>query len=143
MTRPVRYEEIEGLIVSAQQQQAVMVCTFRCTISFESAQATVPILPNQGMGGVASRMQQRAKQSVWWSIRRSLATAIRRKFGHGILGQLGAELAGEALGAAENLSEHTYTDAQLRAATVRAFEQVRDRFRWDARMDQWVWAAAP
>lgn len=140
MSRPIDYDEIAGLIATAEQERDMMRCTFRCTISFESVNVTVPIEP-QGMGtALVKRAQDRARQSIWYGIKRALLLKLRRMFGRGLFGQLVAELGTEALGAAEEMSRYMYSDEQLRAAKVRAFEQVSSSFRWDARMQQWVWA---
>ena len=132
-----RYDDIRGLIASAEQDGPVMKCTFRCTISGHSVDSAAPIVEP----GAMQKFQDRAKQGIWYSIRRAIFYRLRRMFGHGLLGQMAAELGAGAVEAARDFTEHTYSDEQLDAAKVRAYEQVAASFRWDQGMGQFVWAS--
>lgn len=131
------YEQIRGLVAKSEQQGATLHCTFRCTLSAQSADSVVAI---KEQGGVMQRVQDRAKSSVWYSIRRSLLRSLRNVFGYGMIGRLLSDLSGEALGAARTFADNSFSESQLQDATVRAFEAVAHNFRWDDSMGQLVWA---
>ena len=134
--RQVVYEEIEGLIVDAQQKEANMVGHFRCTISGQSAQSSAVI----GETGMMARVQDVAKRSMWYSVQRMIQNFIRRFVGGAAGSRMARELSRELVGEAQQRTRHLYSEEQKRAAVVRAFEQVRASWRWDERMGQWVWA---
>lgn len=138
--RDVTYEQIQGLLAEQRQEGQLLQCTFRCTISGESIEASVPIAEGSNKQGMMQRVQGRAKRGAWYSFRRSLLRKLSRLLGRGFLGRMVYQFGGEMLDTAYDKVEHTYSDKQKRAAAVRAFEQVAQSWRWDESMRQWVWA---
>jgi hypothetical protein len=136
--RQVTYEEIEGLITKAEQQQAVMTCTFRCTVSGQSADAIAPITNPQG--GVMVHAQNAARRSVWYSIQRAIRDLIYQFLGRGAMGRVARDVTSSMMSGAQQMTQHMYSEDQKRDAVVRAFMQVQTRFRYDEGMGQWVWA---
>ncbi len=134
----VTYEEIEGLISKAEQQQAVMACTFRCTVSGQSADAVAPISNPQG--GLMVHAQNAARRSMWYSIRRTILNMITQFFGRGAIGRMARDVSSSMMSGAQQMTQHMYTEDQKREAVVRAFMQVQTMFRYDEGIRQWVWA---
>ena len=136
--RQVTYEEIEGLISKAEQQQAVMACTFRCTISGNTADSVAPISNPQG--GMMVHAQNAARRSMWNSIRRAILNMITQFLGRGAMGRVARDVSSSMMSGAQQMTQHMYTEDQKREAVVRAFTHVQSQFRYDEGMGQWVWA---
>ncbi len=139
--RSVTYEEIEGLITKAEQQQTMMTCTFRCTVSGQSADSAAAIQGGANSGGMMVHAKNAARRSMWTSVRRMLFDVISKFLGRGTAGRMAREVSSSMLSGAQQMSRNIFTEEQKRDAIVRSFVQVQSRFRYDEGMGQWVWAS--
>jgi tellurite resistance protein len=132
-----RYDAIAPLIADAQQEGSTMRVTFRCPVSGQTIPSSAGITAANTVG---SRVAQGAKRSLMWSLRSSIAGAVRKAFGHGMAGSMAS---GATYGAMQGVgSGHSYSEADKRAAIERAFERVQDQFVWDEQNQRFVSAQA-
>lgn len=130
----ISYESISANIESAAQEGGAMRCVFVCPATGMRVEARAAIERGQGVG---SAVGAAVRQGLLYSVRNAVIQALRRALGYGILGSVGAEVASAAM---VGSGAPSFSEDERRAAVLRAFQGVSERFAWDGR--RWVSAEA-
>lgn len=133
----ISYNTIHPLIVHAEQQGTAMRVTFRCPVSGQEVHASAGL---RAANTIGNRVAGTAKRNLMWSVRGAIAGAVRRAFGHGMLGSMAAGAARDAMSAGE--SNLRFSDSEKQEAIVRAFASVSSQFAWDAQNGRFISAQA-
>lgn len=129
----VRYEDLSTLLVEERQENNVMYCTFRCSLSGVEASASAPIRAQNT--SLMVRAKQRGQRQMWYQIRRQILRWLRRTLG--LRGAL-ARFAGEALDDVYDKSQAMPSTEELQGAVLQAFGQVQGQFQYDTTLNRWV-----
>lgn len=127
----ISYETIKPLITKQEQIKRSVHCVFRCPVSGTEVASSAGIRRGRGAKDVALSS---AKRSFWHSVRNAVAGVLRQILGSGAAGRVGQDVAREVIKDASHSVR--YSDDELEAAAVLAFERVVDKFRWDG--NRWV-----
>jgi len=128
----ITLDAIRPLIASHALDRTRLSVTFLCPETRLEVLARTTVQPQRGIGADAARQ---ARQSFWGGIKRSVAGALRDTFGNGAVGKIAGRAAKTAL---EQQQEKTaFSQAELDAAMLAAFESVRSQFAWDAERGTW------
>lgn len=129
----VSHTTIESLIASSDVKGNKIDVLFRCPVTGVEASSTAPL---KKLGDMKSKMTRSVKKNVWSGLRRSATRAVSDTLGKGMAGKIAKDLTSTGLKEAEKNS--AFSELEIQAAIVAAFESVRARFRWDDASEMWV-----
>ena len=132
MTEPT-YDSIKHLIDSEEQTGSTMKCVFKCESTGTTVASSASISKGRGIKNVA---KSAAKQSLFSSLRRAVASVLSSTLGHGVAGKVASQVSREML--SNTNKAMTYSSDDKQAAVVRAFENVAASFRFDPEQSRWL-----
>lgn len=135
----VTYENIQPILVSAEQEGSSMRCTFKCPVSGETFESSAGIQRGRGLGDVA---RHSVKRSLFSRVRWGISRAVRSALGYGLAGRVAGDVAGAAVGGAMDKHGTSFSEDEKKAAVVQAFETIQSRFAWDGANNRWMSAKA-
>ncbi len=113
----------------------MMLVTFRCPVNEKTYEARAALTGSESVG---DKVKAGARRSAMWSLRSSIAGAVRQACGYGIAGSLASGAAYGATSGVTSNVQHTYSDEQKKVAIVEAFESIRNQFVWDAAGNRFI-----
>ncbi len=127
------YTTIEPLIAKQEQNGSRIAVTFRCPENGVEAEATAAVRRSKE---VKATIERSVKKNVWNSLRRTAASTISSTLGSGMVGRIAKDAARATIG--EQAKKNEFSQDEIRAAVVAAFDTVQAKFQWDAANEQWV-----
>lgn len=132
----ITYDTIEPNVAETEVDGSTIVVTWKCPVS-----GKIVAKSEAGMEAATStarNMAQATQRTLIEAALQGFVSFISNTFG-GVAGRVATSAAYPArAGAIQQVGRPVYTKASENAATVAAFEQVRDKFRWDENRELFV-----
>lgn len=120
--QPLSFENIQPLIAEEQVRGTEIVCVFRCPVTGLVVESSAPIPPEEDNEILLLPKSVDKRGGFLEGARFSLFGLIK----------------GMPSEAANTVENPLFSEVALRRATVSAFRQVRNRFRWEEEATRWV-----
>lgn len=133
MNQPT-YESLEPLVASREVDGSSVRVLFRCERTGVEVEATGSI---KRLGDLKNQAARTVKKNLWQSLRRSATRAVADTLGKGTAGRIARDLTNTTLRQGEKST--AFSQAEVDAAIVAAFDRVKDRFTWS---DENGWTGA-
>jgi len=130
---------IEPNVAETEVDGANVVVTWKCPVSGKIVGKSEAGM--QAATSTTRNMSRAAQRSLLEAAMQAFVSFINRTFG-GVAGQVAGSASYSAkAGALEQIGRPVYNKASQNAAALAAFEQVKDKFRWDEDRELFVAAS--
>ena len=131
----VTYEQVSAILASSSVDKDTVYCQFKCPVSGTVVEASAS-LRSTAADSTSGKVKERAKSTLFSSLRRSLVSAVRSVTGGGLAGRIASDAANEAT--RDVGKGKTFTEEDQQRGVVDAFKSVQSSFAWDADKKQFV-----
>ena len=129
------FTHIEPLIVNLQEQGRSVQVMFQCPMTGHQFSGRASATRDHSLG---SKVKKNTQQSLLYAAPRALRQVLREVFGHNSFGRIASDVTRRTMYSASSKMMNGLSTKEKEQAIVKAFESVRQNFRWDETHLRWI-----